>query len=116
MLGGKALPSELETLLKWHNGQEWNSLLSKEDNRRLMTASEIINAWQFFNDPMSDFMEPWSTSWVPILTNDSGDYIVYETEGKNAGKLLAYWHDWENRSVQNESVLVWAQGLLKEYK
>jgi cell wall assembly regulator SMI1 len=69
VVSGRPLPSDLATLLQWHNGQEWNSLLSPENNRRLLTVPEIIEHWSFFKDPMSDFLEPWRESWIPILTN-----------------------------------------------
>lgn len=84
------LPAELRVLFAWHDGQPWNAPLSRKNNRRLLSVGEIAKECSFFADPMSDFMEPWSPSWLPLLTNDSGDFVVYETAGLSRGKLLHY--------------------------
>lgn len=109
------LPADLHALLTWHNGQSWNAPLSKKNNRRLLSASEIERERSFFADPMSDFMEPWSASWLPVLTNDAGGLVVYETTGPQRGNLLHYWHDDSSRNVAYPSLLKWAEGLLDEY-
>jgi len=61
-------------------------------------------------------MEPWSPSWLPVLTNDSGDFVVYETAGPSRGKLLHYWHDDQSRSVAYLSLQEWAEELLCEHE
>ena len=109
------LPADLHALLTWHDGQSWNSPLSRKNNRRLLSTSEIESERSFFADPMSDFMEPWSASWLPVLTNDAGGLVVYETTGPLRGKLLHYWHDDSSRNVAYSSLLEWAGGLLGEY-
>lgn len=111
-----ALPEELVLLWTWHNGQRWNAQLSKYNNRRLLSAAEIVEQHEFFNDPMSEFMEPWRRSWLPILTNDSGDYVVYETEGELAGQLFFYWHDDSARKLAYRSLEDWLQELLEDYE
>jgi cell wall assembly regulator SMI1 len=110
-----AVPGDLLTLLQWHDGQEWNAQLSKKDNRRLLSIPEIIDQLSFFADPGSDFMAPWANSWIPILTNDSGDFLVLETAGEQQGALLHYWHDEPSRSVKFRSLSEWAERLLQEY-
>lgn len=110
------LPADLRALLTWHDGQSWNSPLSRKNNCRLLSASEVVNECLFFADPMSDFVEPWNASWLPVLTNDSGDFVVYETADLSKGKLLRYWHDNQSRSVAYSSLLQWATGLLREYE
>lgn len=111
--GLAALPADLLSLFTWHDGQAWNSRLNPNDNRRLLSVKEIIEERAFFADPMSDFLEPWSHSWVPILTNDSGDFVVYETAGESAGQLIHYWHDDPARRQAYASLVDWAQELLK---
>lgn len=118
---GRALPTGVEfpvdllALLTWHDGQKWNSSLSKKNNRRLLSSTEILREYSFFADPTSDFQEPWSASWLPVLTNDAGDFIVYETQGELRGHLVHYWHDEESRTVAYKSLLQWAEELLLEY-
>ena len=114
--GAGQLPADLVALVTWHDGQEWNSPLSRKDNRRLLSVREILDEHSFFGDPMSDFLMPWSTSWIPVLTNDAGDFLVYETQGPLAGALLHYWHDDPSRSVAHPSLIHWAEGLLREYE
>ena len=116
LAGDERVPDDLLALFSWHDGQSWNSPLSRKDNRRLLSVREILSERSFFVDPMSEFMEPWSASWLPVLTNDSGDFLVYETQGELKGALLHYWHDNPSRRVACSSLLQWAEGLLREYE
>ncbi|RJG35783.1 SMI1/KNR4 family protein [Motilimonas pumila] len=106
--------SDLIKLLKWKNGQKWNSILSPDNNRRLMSMNEIIETIKFYNDPMSEYLEPWEKCWVPILTNDSSDYVVYVSDGSNKGKLIGYWHNDYDRKVEYNSICDWALELIKD--
>jgi cell wall assembly regulator SMI1 len=111
---GVALPDGVRQLLAWHDGQEWNAALRDSDNRRLLSAGEIIEALKFFHDPEEEFLEPWGRYWLPFLTNDSGDYVVVDASPAGSGELIAYWHDWDDRSVEHKSMAAWAQGLIEE--
>ncbi|MEY4563013.1 MAG: hypothetical protein RLZZ618_2290 [Pseudomonadota bacterium] len=111
LLAPVALPADVKLLLQWHDGQEWNSTLSPDNNRRLLSAEEIAERIGFFSDPSEDFLKPWNPSWVPLLTNDSGDYLVYETAGENEGKLIQYWHDDLRRLIQHQDLTFWANEL-----
>ncbi len=102
---GEQVPQDLLTLYKWHNGQNGHYSLNQEDNKTLLSISEVIETWEFLNDPMEDILEPWSKSWIPILYNGAGDYVVYESEGIQTGKLISYWHDDEERVVEFENLL-----------
>lgn len=112
---GARLPADLQALLAWHDGQSWNAPLSTKNNRRLLSAGEIRSELAYFSDPRSDVMAPWSASWLPVLTNDAGDFVVLETVGPQAGFLRLYWHDDPSRSVAHPSLLKWAEALLGEY-
>ncbi|WP_316156845.1 SMI1/KNR4 family protein [Cupriavidus sp. BIC8F] len=113
---GDRLPEDLLILFDWHDGQAWNSPLSPKNNRRLLSVREVFSERLFFADPLSEFMEPWCASWLPVLTNDAGDFVVYETVGDLRGKLLHYWHDDPSRSVAYSSLHQWAEKLLHEYE
>lgn len=111
---GAALPSGLHQLLRWHDGQEWNAALRESDNRRLLSVGEIVDALKFFLDPEEEFLEPWGRYWLPFLTNDSGDYVVVDASPEGKAEVIAYWHDWEDRSVEYSSMVEWAAGLIDE--
>lgn len=107
----KEIPIDILTLYKWHNGQ-LDASLNPQDNRIFMPIGEVIDAWDFLNDPKEDILQPWSASWIPFLYNGAGDYIVYETEGSLAGKLIKYWHNDKGRDVLHESLADWAEAVL----
>jgi hypothetical protein len=70
----------------------------------------------FFKDPKSDFQKPWLESWLPVLTNGAGDFVVYETQGSPRGQLITYWHDEPRRTTAHPSLRAWAEKLLNEFK
>ena len=107
------IPEELITIYKWHNGQSYEYSINQDDNRSLLPINEVIEAWRFLNDPMEEIQEPLSKFWIPILYNGTGDYVVLETEGKNRGNLISYWHDDEDRDIEHENLESWAQEVLK---
>ncbi|MET0029589.1 MAG: SMI1/KNR4 family protein [Candidatus Thiodiazotropha sp.] len=93
------VPEEIVSLYKWHNGQLGSYSLNQKDNRTFLPIDEVVSSWEFLNDPMEDISEPLSKTWVPILYNGAGDYLMYETEGADKGKILSYWHDSKRREV-----------------
>lgn len=84
------LPEEIEIMLRWHNGQQQSapSILFGEGNIRLLSAREIKEAFTFLAADIS-----FKKSWIPLLTTESGDYVMFETEPKNHGQLIRYFHD-----------------------
>jgi len=113
---GKDLPEDLVSLYKWHNGQTGFDSLNQNDNRTFLPILEVIDTWEFLNDPMEDILEPISRSWIPITHNGAGDYLVYETEGENAGKIIEYWHDDEGRDVEYDGIKAWITAALEVSK
>ncbi len=109
---GNAIPKDLELLYKWHNGQTGFLYLNQNDNRTFLPIEEVIDNWEFLNDPIEDVLEPISKSWIPFTYNGSGDHLVYETKGDNVGTIINYWHDDEERPMEYKSLLDWAQGVL----
>ena len=109
---GTALPSDLVDLYKWHNGQSGSGPFNPKDNRTFLPIADVIDSWTFLNDPMEDILEPISKSWIPLLHNGAGDYLMLETQGNNEGKILAYWHDDIARSIEWNSLCEWVDNLL----
>lgn len=112
VLGGKPLPSDLETFFSWHDGQRAVAHIHPDDNRSLMTVGEIIDAWKFLTSPKEE-VEGFEKSWVPLLSNGAGDHVCLETSGKRAGKLVEYWHADDDRDVAWNSLLAWAEDVAK---
>lgn len=108
----KDIPGDLLMLYRWHNGQLGHYALNPDDNRTFLPIKAVIDAWNFLNNPLEDILQPCSRSWIPVLYNGAGDYVVYETEGPLAGKLIGYRHNDPKRPVLHESVADWAQEVL----
>jgi TfoX/Sxy family transcriptional regulator of competence genes len=110
---GEKLPTELDILFKWRNGQRDFHNLHQEDNRKLLSTTEIIGAWRFLNDPKEDILQPISRTWIPVFYNGAGDYLVYETQGENKWRLISYWHDDPDRDVVYLSFEDWVEDALR---
>lgn len=62
------------------------------------------DTWSFLSDPMEDSLEPWSPSWFPILENEAGYYVVFESGEDNHRCLIGYWHDDASRRIIHSSL------------
>jgi cell wall assembly regulator SMI1 len=113
---GEAIPEDLETLFRWHDGQTGYRSLSPLDNRMLMSIQKVVNTWRFLSDPDEDIQQPWQDSWIPILANGAGDHVVYVGSGELRGQLIEYWHDSEDREVEFPSLESWALEVLGSYE
>jgi cell wall assembly regulator SMI1 len=60
----------------------------------------------------------WCRGWVPFLGNRNGDHVCLdltaETKGE-AGQLLKFWHDSEDRSVASFDLAWWVQSLIRPH-
>lgn len=110
---GKALPHDLETFYRWHDGQHGYQALHPYDNRTLLSIQEALEAWRFLNDPKEDILQPMMKTWLPLFYNGSGDYVVYDLVGANQGKLITYWHDDAIRKVAYSNLEAWATDTLE---
>lgn len=115
IFGQQPIPEDLEAFFRWHDGQKGYRSLSPMDNRMLLSIEDALNAWNFLSDPTEDIQQPWEASWLPILANGAGDYLVYVASGSTKGALLAYWHDAEDRRVEFPSLEAWARAVVESY-
>lgn len=112
---GKPIPPEIETWFRWHNGQGGYSSLSPENNRTLLSVEQLIESWKFCCDP--EAMGPWNKTWIPLLENGAGDYLVFESsKDERYGSLIGYWHDDRERKQEFTSIIEWADRLVKEIR
>jgi predicted DNA-binding WGR domain protein/cell wall assembly regulator SMI1 len=116
LLKDQPLPEELRVWFGWHSGQESGGVIIPGENRRLISLDESIKAWRFFADPEEEYEKPWCSSWIPIMENGSGDYVVYETKGSKIGQLINYYHDDQSRPTESKSLTLWVDKASKEIK
>ncbi|MGB0906358.1 MAG: SMI1/KNR4 family protein [Maricaulaceae bacterium] len=113
---GQDIPEDLSALYKWHNGQTGYGSINQEDNRTFLPIDEVIDAWEFLNDPMEDIDGPISKDWIPITHNGAGDYLVYVRRGEHTGGLISYWHDEADRYMRYSSLKEWLEAILTAAK
>lgn len=56
----------------------------------------------------------WRRGWVPFLSNGAGDHLCLDVDaegGGSPGQLVAFWHDWERRSIEHSSIESWLASL-----
>ena len=109
---GFSLPDDVRALYELADGQaDGPSLLNAFS---LMSLAEMVEAAAFLNDFFPDGyneenpdhapIEPdagikptwWSPYWVPLMTNDGGDYYCADldpADGGTVGQIIAYFHD-----------------------
>ena len=108
---GVSLPDGLAALLQWRNGQSADCYSSFYYNSQLMGAPEILSARETLNELVEcgDQAESWwSPTWVPFLDNGGGAHHCVETApGENAGNVIEFWHDLDERPVAFPSIDSW---------
>lgn len=110
---GVELPASFRSLYMWRNGQSSNSFESFQKNWMFLSLEEIERTKEMLDGMIGyDFEEThwWKRGWIPFLANGGGDYLCLDLEaegGLNAGRVIAFWHDWEDRSVKHASIDDW---------
>ncbi len=104
------LPKDLETLLQWHNGNKENTYFGDLYSYRFLSIREIEKEWSFYLDENNEFLEPYKKEWVPLLSNGSSDYMVYEI---GTGKIIDYYHDDPDRN-SIENLDLWSQQMITD--
>jgi hypothetical protein len=90
---GGQLPSDLLTYFAWHDGQD-DPIANNSDAELfpdapplyLMPIEEILEAIATNTEEIED----WKPTWVPLITNDGSDYILYD---RQTGRLLGWGHE-----------------------
>ena len=109
-IAGILLPEPLAIWFGWHNGQSTTDSLLPEENWNLLNIEDSLQAWNYFLDPHNEFLEPYERDWLPLLSNGSSDYLVYDLK---TGSLILYWHDDPERSIEYASLSEWALHVKK---
>jgi cell wall assembly regulator SMI1 len=112
------LPEAFRLFYKWRNGQDPRCNASLQDNRMFSPLEEIAETKNLLDGMVGhDFDDPrwWRRGWVPFLSNGGGDHLCLDLtaeDGGRAGQIIAYWHDWEDRSVEHFSFEQWLGELV----
>jgi cell wall assembly regulator SMI1 len=119
VVGDSPVPLELFVWFGWHNGQDGTSQeLSPDRTFTLMELRASVAAWRSLRDLKSsgDLQEPWSLSWIPLMTNGAGDYVVFESSPDAYGTILEYWHADEDRPVLAKNLATFAKDIVRSRK
>lgn len=112
------LPVLFREFYRWRNGQEPTCTASFQDNRMFSSLEEVAEAKETLAGMIgSDFEDPgwWRRGWLRFLANGSADYLCLDVTaeaGGRPGQIVAFWHDWEDRSVEYNSFEEWLQALV----
>jgi cell wall assembly regulator SMI1 len=107
------LPEDFKLLYRWRNGQSPENFASLQDNRMWSSLEDITQTKDMLDGMIgTDFDDPerWQKSWLPFLSNGSGDHLCLNTR---SGELIAFWHDWDDRSVEHNSLEDWLEALVQ---
>lgn len=113
------LPTDFRALYRWRNGQAANEFGSFQHNRMFSALEEIADTKEMLDEMIgADFKDPkwWRCGWVPFLSNGGGDHLCLDLiteDGSNPGQLIAFWHDWEERSIEYPNFTVWLTELVQ---
>jgi cell wall assembly regulator SMI1 len=111
------LPLPFREFYRWRNGQESVCSESFQGNRMFSSLEEVAASKEILDGMIgSDFEDPrwWRRGWVPFLANGGGDVLCLDVtaEGDGTpGQLVAFWHDWDKRSVEFPSFKAWLREL-----
>jgi len=112
------LPNSFRTLYQWKNGQHPDCDEPIEDNRVWMPLEDIIATKDMLDGMIGyDFTDPnwWRREWVPFLSNRNGDHLCLDlttVDGEIPAQVIAFWHDWDDRSTKHPSLKVWLNRLV----
>jgi cell wall assembly regulator SMI1 len=117
---GLNLPQSFRSLYKWRNGQRSDCYKSIEDNRMFSSLEEIVETKEMLDGMIGfDFedLSWWRRGWVPFLSNGGGDHLCLDLtaeDGGHPGQVIAFWHDWEDRSVEYTGFDQWLEQLVEK--
>src|SRR5262249_15574195 len=101
---GRPVPSDLQTLLGWHNGQGEDFARAFEQSWRLMSTKQIAEAKRQLDAEAGG--DGWQTAWVPFLEDDSGDYVCLDTS-QHGEPVHEFWMGRTDHPVVAPSLAAW---------
>ena len=111
------LPAAFRALYKWKNGQPASCSESLHGNRMFSPLEAVTETKELLDGMIGfDFEDErwWRRGWIPFLSNGGGDHLCLDIEGQDGGQpgqIIAFWHDWEDRSVEWPTFDAWLEQL-----
>ena len=129
---GLTLPSDLIQYLQITDGETFTSA-GMIGNWRLMSLLEVQAAWGLLGklaekgafSELTPEKSPyirqawWHPSWIPICTNDTGDYFCLDTDPPDPnrfGQVLLYLKNRPQRPLIASSVSTWFGFIMRDLK
>lgn len=116
---GLDLPEGLRDFFRWRHGLAPGHYASLVDTFGPMRSRDVIEERRGLNALLAagELERPnwWSHGWVPFLENGAGDFYCLDLDGTftgNAGQVIRYWHDYEERSVIAPDFDAWLNALV----
>ena len=108
---GVTMPESFKQLYRWRNGQPRTCFTAFQFNRSLMNLDAIITDWQVIEGVKEEFKDEswWNSKWIPFLDNGGGDHICIDMNDSKPGRLITYWRDWDDRSINYPSLEKWLE-------
>ena len=112
------LPDGFRQLYRWRNGQTPDCTANFDRNRMFSPLEDVADTKAMLDGMIDEDVEDprwWRLGWVPFLPNGGGDYLCLDTvaeDGGSLGQLIAFWHDWERRTLEFPSVEAWLASLV----
>lgn len=100
---GVALPSELQALLTWHNGQSLDFVGAFEQSFFLMSAERIAEARR---EMLADEESGWQKQWLPFL-EDGRDNFLFLDLSRPGVPVRAYWQGNLDQPTVAASLTAW---------
>jgi cell wall assembly regulator SMI1 len=102
---GIPVPSDLRTLLAWHNGQgtEFGGHFAQDWD--LMSASRIAEARRDL-EAGGDAAPGWQKAWIPFLDDDAGDYVCLDPSQPGT-PVREFWQGQAEHPVVAPSLAAW---------
>jgi cell wall assembly regulator SMI1 len=110
---GRELPSSIQALYRWRNGQTQASGGAIQHNMRLMPSHEIIRVIATLPEDVAPApADWWRKEWLPFLQSPCGNLLCVDTAGAfggRVGQLIYFDLHTELRTVEYPSVESWAE-------
>ena len=110
VLGGP-VPPDLQTWLRWHNGQGDGEMGSLVGAFNLLSAAEIAEILGEHKENPGD--TPWRTGWIPLLDDFQGDTICLDSTHKEL-PVLEIWSGHDDPTSAAPSLTAWVRHFLAD--
>jgi cell wall assembly regulator SMI1 len=103
---GVALPDDLQTLLRWHNGQNTETIAGAfEQGFFLMGTDQIVEVKK---DLDAHAPTGWQKAWLPFLDDDHENYVCVDTT-QPAAPVKEVWRGRTDSPSAAPSLKAWVQ-------